>query len=220
MTLLSSLYLCDALLPYSKGAGDVLLYASKYRDVDSVINIAARFHMAGMSAFLDIWIELFSFFRRLLVFLYSDKFVSFLLAISFFLVVFFSLDKIITKSAGLDSRFGAQVLEEVERNGRAMVTQNDGFSFELTAAALASRRSLDMGDVARRIPNTVRVLTIHGDADTVIPVKDAFEYQTCITNHDLRVLKDASHNFRGREAEVAALVEQFLSQSHIAGAAG
>lgn len=59
----------------------------------------------------------------------------------------------------------------------------------------------------------IRVLTIHGDGDTVIPVQDASEYDKCVPNHALVVLKDALHNFRQRELEVAAAVERFMSAS-------
>jgi uncharacterized protein len=91
----------------------------------------------------------------------------------------------------------------VEQSGCADVTLRDGFRFKLTKEALHERMNLDMAKVAGSIPISVCVMTIHGAEDRTIPVDDAHEFDKLVQNHVLSVVPDASHNFNGKEREVA-----------------
>ena len=45
--------------------------------------------------------------------------------------------------------------------------------------------------------NNVNILTIHGDADKVVPIENAFRFDKEIGNHKLYIVKNADHNFNG-----------------------
>jgi uncharacterized protein len=110
-------------------------------------------------------------------------------------------------------RFGKETVTLVESQGSAEVTLRDGFTFTLTNAALTGRLQLDMGRVARSIPASVRVLTVHGADDQTIPVADAHEFDKLVSNHVLAVIPGASHNFSGKEREVARHIRDVYLQT-------
>jgi uncharacterized protein len=114
---------------------------------------------------------------------------------------------------GVVERFGKETVTLVESQGSAEVTLRDGFTFTLTNAALTGRLQLDMGRVARSIPASVRVLTVHGADDQTIPVADAHEFDKLVSNHVLAVIPGASHNFSGNEREVASHIRDVYLQT-------
>lgn len=57
-----------------------------------------------------------------------------------------------------------------------------------------NRLTLDMDPKSRAIKNT-RVLTIHGSADSVIPVEDAHSFRDHIANSELSVVDGADHSY-------------------------
>ena len=69
----------------------------------------------------------------------------------------------------------------------------------VTQQTMNERLTLDM-DCVRRI--TARVLTVHGTADTTIPVADAHRYAELIPHHTLRTLDDADHNYTTSHARL------------------
>lgn len=74
---------------------------------------------------------------------------------------------------------------------------------QLAAQSMAERLGLDMGAAASKI-SISEVLTIHGTADTTIPVEDAHSFAKAIATHTLSLVDGADHNFRNpAHAEVA-----------------
>jgi hypothetical protein len=114
------------------------------------------------------------------------------------------------ETSGVVERFGRSVVDRVQQNGQERVTLKDGFQFTLTKEALLGRLELDMAPIARAIPTSVAVLTLHGADDRVIPVDDAREFDKLIPNHRLVILPAATHNFSSREADVAAVIREFM----------
>ena len=55
-----------------------------------------------------------------------------------------------------------------------------------------------------------RFLTVHGSADTTIPVDDAYEFAKLIPNHKLHVIEGANHNYTAHHKEVADAVVDFI----------
>ncbi|KAK2989663.1 hypothetical protein RJ640_021583 [Escallonia rubra] len=58
--------------------------------------------------------------------------------------------------------------------------------------------------------NEARVLTVHGSADEVIPVEDAFEFAKLIPNHKLHVIEGSNHGYTAHQAELASVVLPFI----------
>lgn len=63
---------------------------------------------------------------------------------------------------------------------------------------LDNRMSTDMVAAASAI-RASKVLTIHGTADAVIPVAEAYRYDELIAGHKLHIIQGADHNFRSPE---------------------
>ena len=92
----------------------------------------------------------------------------------------------------------------------------------VTQQTMNERLSLDM-DCVRRVAVRdeatgvfrVRVLTVHGNSDVVIPVEDAHRYAELIGNHTLRTLDDADHNYTTQQARLLMIttVCEWLSKS-------
>ncbi|KAL7438693.1 hypothetical protein ACHAXM_006576 [Skeletonema potamos] len=79
---------------------------------------------------------------------------------------------------------------------------DDGRIFKVTNEHLEAYKSQRASDTDKVIihlrgDSSVRVLTIHGNEDEVVPIQDAFRFDQEIANHDLYVIKEANHNFNG-----------------------
>ena len=109
---------------------------------------------------------------------------------------------------GIVERFGTDLLNECRQNGSVEITDRDGFKFALTKASLEERESMDMGVIARGIQPQTRVVLVHGDADTTIPVIDADEFDRDLDHLEKIIIPGADHGFRGKEVEV---VDAFCS---------
>ena len=64
---------------------------------------------------------------------------------------------------------------------------------------LNDKMTLDMADVCSRIPDSVEVLTIHGTADTRIPVEDAHSFAEQLKGSRLVTIIDADHKFTQKD---------------------
>ena len=101
--------------------------------------------------------------------------------------------------------FGQERQLEVMKNGFFNVNSewgDDDRIFKITEEALGAYKFQRAADTAKvifrlRRDSSVRVLTIHGYEDEVVPVHDAFRFDEEIANHNLHVIKQADHNFNG-----------------------
>lgn len=57
-----------------------------------------------------------------------------------------------------------------------------------------------------------RVLTVHGSADEIIPVEDAFEFSKIIANHKLHIVEEADHCYTKHQAELSSVVLPFIKE--------
>ena len=59
-----------------------------------------------------------------------------------------------------------------------------------------------------------QVLTVHGSADTVIPIADAHKWGEYITRHELCIVEGADHSYRKPEhrQQLVAAIERFLQE--------
>ena len=58
-----------------------------------------------------------------------------------------------------------------------------------------------------------RVFTVHGSADTIIPVGDAFEFAKILPNHKLHIIEGADHVYTDHQAELASVVVDFIKET-------
>ena len=57
----------------------------------------------------------------------------------------------------------------------------------------------------------LRVFTVHGSADEVIPVEDAYQFSKIIRNHKLHIIEGANHCYTEHHAELASVVMDFIN---------
>lgn len=58
-----------------------------------------------------------------------------------------------------------------------------------------------------------RVLTVHGDMDTTIPVGDAREFAKILPNHKLHIIEGADHVYTDHHAELVSIVVNFMKET-------
>lgn len=59
-----------------------------------------------------------------------------------------------------------------------------------------------------------RVLTVHGSMDETVPAEDALEFAKFISNHELRIIEGADHEYSSHQDELACLVLEFIKAHH------
>lgn len=58
----------------------------------------------------------------------------------------------------------------------------------------------------------IRVFTVHGSADEIIPVEDALEFSKIIPNHRLDIIEGADHCYSSHQAELHSIVVPIIKQ--------
>ncbi|XP_060208496.1 uncharacterized protein LOC132635911 isoform X3 [Lycium barbarum] len=148
-----------AIVGHSKGGNAVLLYASRYRDVQTVINISGRFNL----------------------------------------------------ERGIEGRLGRDFKEKINWDGFIDVRNRKGrFEYRVTEESLMDRLTTDTRGACQSIPNSCRVLTIHGTMDEMVPVEDAMEFAKNVPNHKLHIIEGADHEFTLHQYELASVVVAFV----------
>jgi len=106
-------------------------------------------------------------------------------------------------SAGLTARFGEDIFARLAAGPVEWTTrtQRGAFAWTLTPESMAERLALDMSVVcaAIRARPGMRLLTVHGDADDVIPIEDGRRIAE-LAGGELAVVASADHMFRGAAA--------------------
>lgn len=118
--------------------------------------------------------------------------------------------------AGIGGRLGGKAgLKKLEQEGVLDVFNKAGdFEFRVLKKDLDERLSTDMHTACLEIPETCRVLTVHGSADEIVPSEDAQEFAKRIRNHVVHIIDGADHNYKQQQLEIATLVVNFL-QPHL-----
>ncbi|KAJ8439089.1 hypothetical protein Cgig2_009232 [Carnegiea gigantea] len=58
--------------------------------------------------------------------------------------------------------------------------------------------------------STHRVLTVHGSADEVIPVEDAYKFSKIIPNHNFHIIEGANHSYTEHQAQLVPVVKDYF----------
>ena len=72
------------------------------------------------------------------------------------------------------------------------------------------RLETDMHEACLKIDKQVRVLTVHGSGDKVVPVPDAEEFAKIIPNHKLEIVKKADHGYTKHQSLLVSTVMEFI----------
>ncbi|KAK8931174.1 hypothetical protein KSP39_PZI016186 [Platanthera zijinensis] len=184
-------YKICAITGHSKGGNVVLLYASTHNGVPLVINLSGRFAL----------------------------------------------------KRGIDGRLGKDFVERIKKDGFIDVKDRTGkVEYRVTEESLMDRLNTDMHAACRaigkdcsggrrakheaavalakkrrgRLPSSnLRVLTIHGSVDEIVPSEDAFEFDKLIPNHKLHIIEGANHCYTGHQEELASLLLDFIKSTQV-----
>lgn len=148
----------NTILGHSKG-GDVVLYASKYHDIDNVINVSGCYDL----------------------------------------------------KRDIEERIGDNFMQRIEKDGFDDVKNKIGsVVFRVTKESLMDWLTTDMHEACLKIEKKCRVLTVHGDADEVIPVEDAMKFHKIIPNRRLQIVGGANHGYTSHQAGLTTIVLNFI----------
>ncbi|KAI3862080.1 hypothetical protein MKW92_018652 [Papaver armeniacum] len=151
-----------AIVGHSKGGDVVLVYASKYHDVPTVVNLSGRYNM----------------------------------------------------ERGIAERLGKDYMEIIEKDGFIDVKDKEGnVQYRVTKESLLERLSTKMDALCLLFGKDCRVLTVHGSADEIIPVEDAFEFDKVIANHKLHIVEGADHCYTKHPTKLAEVVVDYINES-------
>ncbi|MCL7026405.1 hypothetical protein MKW94_026498 [Papaver nudicaule] len=115
---------------------------------------------------------------------------------------------------GIAERLGKDYMERIEENGIIDVKDKEGNDqYRVTKDSLMERLATDMHSLCLLFEKDCRVLTVHGSADEIIPVEDAFEFAKVIANHKLHIVEGADHCYTKYPSELADAVVDFIQES-------
>ncbi|TVU34216.1 hypothetical protein EJB05_16047 [Eragrostis curvula] len=108
---------------------------------------------------------------------------------------------------GVEERLGKEFMDRIKREGFIDATNKSGkFLYRVTKESLTERLNTDMRAASLSISRECRFFTIHGAADEVVPVEDAYEFAKFIPNHKLRVIEGANHCYTAHRKEISVAV--------------
>ncbi|KAG0169805.1 hypothetical protein DFQ28_002856 [Apophysomyces sp. BC1034] len=95
--------------------------------------------------------------------------------------------------------------------GRNIGKRDKNGSIDVTSDDVEKFTSWDNSHI-RRMPKTTCVLTCHGLNDTIVPPQHAAVFANMISNHTLRLIPNADHNFSGKAEEIVqTIVDYFVT---------
>nr|GMD48807.1 putative esterase [Ipomoea batatas] len=187
-----------AIIGHSKGGNAVLLYASKYRDIPTVINIAGRYNLKrGIEGRLG---------KNYLEQIKQDGFID--VKNRRGKVEYRVTEESLRDRLTTDTRLACQTIP-LSCRSRICYTFN-GYEFLQPKEILQHYLISCVVTIANFV---IRVLTIHGSMDEMVPVDDALEFAKYIPTHTLHIIEGADHEFTLHQDEMASLVVAFVMAS-------
>eukprot|EP00177_Eucheuma_denticulatum_P005115 GFKZ01009320.1.p1 GENE.GFKZ01009320.1~~GFKZ01009320.1.p1 ORF type:complete len:279 (+),score=42.26 GFKZ01009320.1:495-1331(+) len=126
---------------------------------------------------------------------------------------------------GLVERFGKEAMERMENGESHRVKSRrwDGegklvpFEYEVTAEHVRERMFTDVVGAVKQLREEVRVLIVHGECDSIIPVEDSSETSDEMAKRGIavasQIVKGGGHTFEGQEKEVAEAISDFCKEN-------
>ncbi|KAG5116730.1 hypothetical protein JHK84_042843 [Glycine max] len=168
------------------GSDVVLLFASKYSDIKTIVNLSEHYDMkAGIGE---------PFGKDYLERIRKDGFIDVKKRRSANGFNFGVSDKLFYRLDGYHGYCGS-------------------FDFHVTEESLMDRLGINMHEACLQIDKECRVFTIHGSSDEIIPVEDAFEFAKIIPNHKLHVIEGANHIFSNHQGDLSSVVVNCIEET-------
>nr|GEZ34546.1 alpha/beta hydrolases superfamily protein [Tanacetum cinerariifolium] len=123
---------------------------------------------------------------------------------------------------GVEGRLGKDYLKRIKQYGFIDVVNRKGnIEYRVTeeslmdhltsnTESLMDRLTTNTGAACRLIPQTCRVLTIHGFGDKIVPTEDAIEFAKHVVNHKLHIIEGADHEYTSHQNELSSVVLSFV----------
>jgi len=181
------------ILGHSKAGSVVLLYAVKYGDVPQIINVSGRFDLSTMPSnrFTPAQNKLLKENGQFIWMLYGKH------------------GKKIQTPEGI-------VTEEIKKNDDLLDTDGEPLrEYVVRQVDIERRFALDMNVIKQISPEHTRILTVHGNADEIVPVENGYLHDKALAEvknkdgqgiHTLQILQGVSHSYRSPEEQ-----EQLIS---------
>ncbi|KAL6615445.1 hypothetical protein ACP70R_037715 [Stipagrostis hirtigluma subsp. patula] len=114
---------------------------------------------------------------------------------------------------GVEEHLGKEFMDRINKEGYIEVTSKSGnILYTVTKESLMERLNTDMRAASLSISKECRFFTIHGSADKIIPVEDAYEFAKLIPNHKLHIIKKANHGYTSHRKQLCdAVVDSITS---------
>ncbi|KAG2598597.1 hypothetical protein PVAP13_5KG295100 [Panicum virgatum] len=116
---------------------------------------------------------------------------------------------------GVEERLGKEFMDRINKEGYIDVVNKSGIVlYKVTKESLMERLNTDMHAACLSISKECRFFTIHGSADKIIPVEDAYEFARLIPNHKLHVIKRANHGYTSHRKQLCdAIINCITSEA-------
>ncbi|CAO2179480.1 unnamed protein product [Urochloa humidicola] len=115
---------------------------------------------------------------------------------------------------GVEERLGKEFMDRINKEGYIDVINKSGkVLYKVTKESLMERLNTDMHAASLSISKECRFFTIHGSADKIIPVEDAYEFARLIPNHKLHVIKRANHGYTSHRKQLCSAVIDCITSS-------
>lgn len=115
---------------------------------------------------------------------------------------------------GIEERLGKEFMDRINKEGYIDAKDKSGnVLYRVTKESLMERLSHDLHATSLSISKECRFFTIHGSADEIIPVEDAYEFARLIPNHKLRVIEGANHCYTAHRRELSDAVVEAITSS-------
>ncbi|KAI3468123.1 hypothetical protein Pfo_024786 [Paulownia fortunei] len=169
-----------AVIGHSKGGNAVLIYASRYNDVQTIVNIAGRFNLKrGIEGRLGK-----DFREKIEQYGFID-----------------------VKNRRGKSVICVHLHIWISYCSIVLPRKTE---YRVTKESLMDRLATDTRAACQTIPLSCRVLTVHGTVDEFVPVEDAIEFAKHIPNHNLCIVEGADHECTKHQSELASIVLNFV----------
>ncbi|KAK3161100.1 hypothetical protein QOZ80_1BG0071830 [Eleusine coracana subsp. coracana] len=111
---------------------------------------------------------------------------------------------------GIEERLGKGFMDRINKEGYIEVRNKTGkVLYRVTKESLMV--NTDMRAASLTITKECRIFTIHGSADKIVPVEDAYEFAKLIPNHKLHIIKKANHGYTSHRKQLSDAVVDLIT---------
>lgn len=96
-----------------------------------------------------------------------------------------------------NSIFSPEQCRQLQDKGEFIWSPGIHKGFVVKERDLHLKNMYDLEQYVRKIPDSTKILTIHGADDAIVPIENAFKFEKMIKSHFLSVIPNCNHNFNG-----------------------